>query len=184
MGVGIDVVQPHPSTQLAKLAGQIGDMAAHLAVFPRVHVVFAVQPVGAGVLTDDQQFLHACLDQLFSLAQHGMGGAGRQFSAHVGDDAELALVIAALGNLEIAVMARCQADAGRGQKIDKGVGRGRHGAVDGVQHLFVLVGACDGKDIWMVFADIIRLRPQTAGHDDLAVLLERLADCVEAFGLG
>ena len=74
-------------------------------------VVFDVEPVGGGVLGDDQQFLDACLDQLFRLAQHGVGGAGCELAAHVGDDAELALVVTALGNLEVAVVARGERDA-------------------------------------------------------------------------
>lgn len=50
MGVGVHIMQPHPRAQLAQLAGQIGDVAAHLAVFPRMHVILAIQTIGAGVL--------------------------------------------------------------------------------------------------------------------------------------
>ena len=96
---------------------------------------------------DDQQFFDACLDQLFGLAQHGVGGAAGQFAAHVGDDAELALVVTALGNLEVAVVARGERDACGGQQVDERVGGGRHGEVDRVEDLFVLVRACHGEDL-------------------------------------
>ncbi len=81
-------------------------MGADLAVAPRVGVVFAVEPVGGGVLGDDEQFFDASLDEFLCLAQDGVGGAGGEFAAHVGDDAELALVVTALGDFEVAVVAR------------------------------------------------------------------------------
>ena len=93
-------MQPHPQLirrgQLAQFAAEILDMAAHLTVFPGVHIVLAVQPVGRGVLRNHQQFAHARIHQLLRLAQHRMGRARGQFAAHVGDDAELALVVATL----------------------------------------------------------------------------------------
>ena len=64
MRIGIDVMQPYPSAEFAHLGGQIGDVAAHLAVFPRMHVVFAVQPVGTCVLTNHQKLFDAALHQL------------------------------------------------------------------------------------------------------------------------
>ena len=66
--VGIDVVQPHPCAELSQFAGEIKDMAAHLAVFPRVCVILAIKPVGAGVLADYKQLAHAAFDQFLRLA--------------------------------------------------------------------------------------------------------------------
>ena len=154
---------------MPQLTRQIGDMAAHLAVFPRVHVIFAIQPVGGGILRDHQQLAHAIIDQLFGLAQDRMGRAADQFATHFGDDAELALVVTALGNLEIAVVARCQLHTGGGQQVHEGVRVGRHGRVDGIQNLFVLMRPRHGHDARVVFPDVVRLGSQTAGHDDLAV---------------
>ena len=134
--------------------------------------------------TDDQQFFHPGLDQPFGFADHRMGGAAGEFAAHVGDDAEPALVVTALGDLEIAVVARGQGDAAGGQQVDERVGRGRHGGVDGVQHGLVLMRASDGEDFGVVFADIIRFRPQAAGDDDATVLGQRLADGLQRFRLG
>src|SRR3546814_8119267 len=47
-------------------------------------------------------------DELFGLAQHRVDAAADEFSAQIGDDAEGAAVVAAFGNLEVAVMPRGQ----------------------------------------------------------------------------
>ncbi len=146
--------------------------------------MFDIDPVGRGVLRDHQQFAHAAFHQLFRLAQHRMGRAALKPPAHVGDDAELALVVTAFGNLQIAVVARGQGHAAGGQQVNERIGRGRHGGVHGIEHLFVLVRAGHGEDLRVVFADVIRLGAQTAGDDDLAVFLQRLADGIKAFRLG
>ncbi len=146
--------------------------------------VFEINAVGRGILADHQKFAHAVLHQLFGLADHRMGGAALQKAAHVGDDAELALVVTALGNLEIAVVARRQADGAGGQEIDERVGLGGHGLVDGVEHGLVLVRAGDGEDLWMRAGDVFGFGPQTAGDDDTAVFTQCLADGLKAFGLG
>ncbi len=65
-----------------------------------------------------------------------------------------------------------------------GSGAGRHGGVDGVEHLFVLVRAGDGEDAGVMGADIVGLGAEAAGDDDAAVFGERLADGIEGFGLG
>ena len=180
MRIGIDVMQPHPGTQTAQIAGQIGDMGAVAALSGE----FAVQPIGAGILADDQQFAHARLDQLFGLAHHRMGGTADQLAAHIGDDAELAGVVAALGNLQIAVMAGRQADAAGRQQVDERIGRWRHRAMHRIQHLFILLRPGDGQNRRMRAGDIFGLGPQTAGDDDLAVFGQGLADRLQAFGLG
>ncbi len=92
MRIGIDIMQPHPCPQRAKVAGQIGDMGAVAAFLGMA----AVKAVGAGVLADDQKLADPGLDQPFGLADHRMGRAADQAAAHVGDDAELALMVTAL----------------------------------------------------------------------------------------
>ena len=72
----------------------------------------------------------------------------------------------------------------RGQQVDERIGAGRHGGVDRVEDLFVLVRACHGQDLGVVFADVVGLGAQAAGDDDLAVFLQGFADGVEAFRLG
>ena len=180
MRIGIDIVQPHPRPERAEVAGEVGDVGA----VPAIHLVPAVQPVGRGVLRDHQQLAYAGLHQLFRLAHDRVGRAADEAAAHVGDDAELAAVVAALGNLEIGVVARGQLHRGRGQQVHERIGRGRHGGVDRVQHLFVLVRPGHGQHLGMRAGDVVGFRPQAAGHDHAPVFNQRLADRVEAFGLG
>ena len=146
--------------------------------------VFNVNAVGGGVLADDQQFFHAIVDQPLGFAHHRMGGAALQAATHVGDDAELALVIAALGDFQIAEMPRGERDTGGRQQVNERIGRRRHGEVDRVQNLLVLVRTGDGEDAGVMLADVIRLGAQTARHDHAAILGQRLADGVQTLGLG
>ncbi len=67
-----------------------------------------VDAVGRGILTDDQQFLDAGIDKSLGFADHRMRRARHEPSAHIRNDAKLALVIAAFGNLQIAVVTRGQ----------------------------------------------------------------------------
>jgi len=177
-------MQPHPSAETPQLAAQIRDMAAHFAVLPRVYIIFAIQPVGRGVLRDHQQFIHTRIHQLFRLAQHGVRRARRQFAAHVRNDAELTLVIAAFRDFQIAVMPRCQRHTCRGQQINKRIRRGRHGIVHGIQDLLILVRARHGQNTRMMFADIIRLGTKTARHDHPPVFRQGFANRIKTFGLG
>ncbi len=62
-------MQPHPGPKAAQIARQIGDVGA----VPPVGRVLQVQPIGAGVLADDQQLPHPGLHQALGLAHHGMG---------------------------------------------------------------------------------------------------------------
>ena len=177
MGVGIDIVHPNPSAQTSQIVGQIQNGEFAVAVFP-------VGAIGRGVLADHQQFFHAVFDQLFRLAHDGPNRTRRQFAAHVGDDAELAGVVAALGDLQIAVMPGRQLHALGRQKIDKRVGVGRNGGVDRIQNLFVLVRACHRQNPGVCAGDVLRLGPQTACHDHPPIFVQRLANGLKTFGLG
>jgi hypothetical protein len=56
--------------------------------------------------------------------------------------------------------------------------------VDGVEHLLVLLRPGDGEHLGMRPGDVVGLRAEAPGDDHPAVLLDRLADGLEAFGLG
>ena len=86
-------------------------MGADFLALPRPGLVPEVDAVGAGVLADDQQFPGARGDELLGLAQDRVGAAADEVAAQVRDDAEGAAVIAALGNLQIAVVARGELQA-------------------------------------------------------------------------
>ncbi len=182
--VGVDVVEPHPGAEGAELAGEVGDVAADRAAAPVVGVVAAVGAVGGGVLADDEELAHAGRDQPLGLAQDGVRRPRDELAAHVGDDAEAALVVTTLGNLEVAVVPRRELNRARRQEVDVGVGRRRHGGVHRVDHRLVLLRAGDGEHGRMRAADVALVGAEAAGDDDPAVLAQRLADRLEALGLG
>ena len=94
MRVGIDVVEAHPDAELAEFARQVEELRPHLALAPDAGRVLDVEAVGAGVLRDDQQLLHAGLDQLLGLAEHLADRPRDEVAAQIRDDAEAAAVIA------------------------------------------------------------------------------------------
>ena len=75
--IGVDVVQAHPDAELAELAREIEEARLDLMATPRARRVLDVEPVGRGVLRDDEQFLDAGRDQPLRLAQH-VGGRPRR----------------------------------------------------------------------------------------------------------
>ena len=182
--IRVNVVQTHPSAELAHFAREIRDVRSHLTVFPRIHIILAIKTIGRGILRNHQQLLHATLNQFFRLAQNRMSRTRRKTTTHVRNDAKLALVITTLGNLQITVMTRCQRHARGRQQIHKRIRRRRDSIVHSVEHLLILMRACNGEDIRVMLADVIRLRPQTPRHDHFAILLQRFANRLKAFCLG
>jgi hypothetical protein len=81
-------------------------------------------------------------------------------------------------------MPRRQLHAGGGQEVDERVGGGGHGDVHGVQDLFVLLRAGDGQDPGVRAGDVVGFGAEAAGHDHAPVLGQRVADGLQAFGLG
>src|SRR3546814_10933933 len=91
-------------------------------------------------------------DELFGLAQHRVDAAADEFSAQIGDDAEGAAVVAAFGNLEVAVMPRGQFQPALGDEIDERSLRRRRRVVDGISDLFLLMRAGEREEGRATFA--------------------------------
>src|SRR3546814_2578317 len=92
--------------KLAQFARQIGHVRADFAALPLTRIMARIDAIGRSVLTDDEQFLRPRRDQLFGLAQHRVDTAADQFAAQIRDDTEGTAMVAALRNLQIAVVAR------------------------------------------------------------------------------
>jgi hypothetical protein len=177
--VGIDVVHAHPGAQLAEAARQVEEARLVALAAPGVGQVPDVRAVGAGVLRDDQQLAHPGAHEALGLAQHLADGAAGEPAAQAGDDAEAALVVAALGNLQVGVVARRQADALRRHEVgERVVGRGQV-LVHRRHDLLVGVRPRDAEHAGMPRADGVRLRAEAAGDQHLAVGRHRLADRLE-----
>ncbi len=89
-------------------------------------------------------------------------------------------MVAALGNLQIGVVARGQLDAVGWNQTGEGVVlRLLHIFVDVTQYLFIGVGAGDLEHLGVDIADLILFGAKAAGDDHLAVLGQRFANRFE-----
>jgi hypothetical protein len=118
-----------------------------------------------------------------SFVQHRVDTAANEFAAQVGDNAEGTAMVAALRNLEVAVMARGQLQPALRHEVDERTLRRRCGVVDGIDHLLILMRAGDREDVGEAGADDVGLIAHAAGDDDTAILGHCLADRLQAFFL-
>jgi len=135
-------------------------------------------------LRNDQKLLYPGGDEALGLAQHVGGRARDQIAPQFRDDAEAAAVVAALRNLQIGIVPRRKLDALGGQEIEERVMARRQRAMHCRDHALVLLRTSDREDPGVTGGDLLRLGAHAAGHDHLAVLVERLADGSERFRLG
>ena len=182
--VGVYIVQPRPQAERGEPLGQVLHVCAPLPPSPGMRGVAQVAPVGGGVLRDHQQLAHPGLGELLRLAQHGVDGAGGEGAAQLGNDAEGALVVAALRDLQPGVVARGQLQPLRRHQVDQRVRRDRGGGAHRLDDLLVLLRAGDGEDFRMLPGDERGIGAQAAGDDHPAVLCQRLADGVQRLGAG
>ena len=181
--VGVHVMQAHPHAQLAQRAGQRQQVGAQRPTAVKAGAVFDVHAVGAGVLRDHQQLAHAGIDQRLGLGEHLADRPADQVAAQGRDDAEAAAVVAALGNLQVGVVRRRQAQALRRQQVDIGIvlarGRRRQVLLYRGDDLGVGMGSGHRQHARVAIQNLAGVGAQAAGDDDLAVLGQRLADGVE-----
>jgi hypothetical protein len=179
--VGVDVVQPDPDAELAERARQIDEPGLDRLPAPGDAAILQVAAVGAGVLGDHQQFLHAAAHQRLGLFHHLVERPAGELAAQVRDDAEAALVVAALGDLQVRIVARREADPLRRQQVDVRIVRLGQVLVHRCQHGLVLVRAGDGEQLGVLRQDALGVGAEAAGDDDAAVLLHRLVDGLQGF---
>src|SRR6056297_2530743 len=134
VGIGVDVVQPHPGLQLGQFADKVVHTGLDFPALPVVGLVARVDAVGAGVLADDQQFAHAAIDQLLGFLQHHADGPADQVAAHGRNDAEPAAMVAAPGYLEIGIVSGRQLESAGRNQVDVRVVRSRQMGVDRAEH--------------------------------------------------
>ena len=184
MRIGIDIVEPHPGGDSAELAGEIGHVRHDLAALPHPRFLADIHAISRGVLADDQQLLGPRRDQLLRLLEDRVGAPADEIAAQARDDAEGAAMVAAFGDLQIAVMAGRQLQPRVGHQVQIGAGRHRRGDMDGADHLLILVRPGDGEHVGEALADDVGFLAEAAGDDDAAILRDRLADRLQALFLG
>ena len=93
-------------------------------------------------------------------------------------------MVAAFGNLQIAVMPRGQLHVRLRDQVDEGALAGRCGFVHGLDDRLVLVRTGHSEDLREAGADRLSLFAHAAGDDHAAILGDRLADRGQALFLG
>ncbi len=91
VGVGVEEAQPAQAFDAGERVEQRGKAVFEAEVFA----------VAGGVLADEGDFLDAAGDELLGFGDDGLEAAGAEFAAQVGDDAEGAGVVAALGDFDV-----------------------------------------------------------------------------------
>ena len=181
VGIRINVVEPHPHTQFPECRRQIAHARLERPPAPEIRAVLEIHAVGARVLGYHQQLLHARFHQGFRLPHHLADRPAHQIAAQGRDDAERAAVIAALGDLQVGVVPRSELDALGRHEVGKRIMRFRQMLVHRRHDFLQRVRAGDGKDFRVCLPHDVALGAETAGDDDAAVFLERLADRVQRF---
>lgn len=81
-------------------------------------------------------------------------------------------------------MARRKFDPLRRHQIEKRIMGGRHGAMHGLDHAFILLRPADRQHIGILGQNAFGLSPHAACHNDLAVFGHRLANRFQRFIAG
>ena len=175
LGIGIDIVQAYPCGQLSQGLGEADQAGFHGLAGNEIRAVFQIDAIGAGILGHHQQLAHPCFYQTLGLCNDFMQRAAHQVATQSGDDAELATVVTALGNLEIGIVP--------GRELDP-LGRNQAGpGIMGRRQLFMhqghdlLVGMRPGNAQYLgiFFPDFIRPRAKTTGDQHPAIGVQGLA---------
>jgi hypothetical protein len=179
--VRVNIMQTHPRAERTEPARKIDEARLVRFIAPRRGRVAQVRSIRARVLRDDEQLFHAGLHQALAFSQYLVDRAAGELAAHRGDDAEAALVVAALGDLQVRVVARREPDALRRHEVDEGLVLRRQMLVNRGNDFLVRMRPGDLQHARMPFQDALRLRAQAAGDDDAPVLLQRFTDRIERF---
>src|SRR5690606_38232346 len=154
-------------TELRQGFGQLGETGLDGAAIPEAAAELHVDAVGAGVLGNDQQFLHAGLYEALGFTHDVANGPAHEIGPHRVDDAEAAAVVAAFGDFQVVVVTWGQLHALRGNEVNVRVvlAPRRSGFVHSTHHLFVLLGPGHSQDRGVNLANQAFFHPHAARHD-------------------
>ncbi len=169
MRIGVNVVQPHPGAEVAQRRAQIQEASFQRLAAPRTFRILEIKTVGARVLTNDQQLLDAGAHQALRFDHDMVRRPAREIAAQRRDDAKRAAVVAALGDFQIGVMTRREAQTLGRHQVDVGIMQRWHRVVHGRNHLLILMGARNGQHARVGCPNAALFDAEAAGDDDAAV---------------
>ena len=117
VGVRVEEAEPLEVGDAGERVEQVGEAVPETEVFA----------VAGGVLADEGDLADALVDEVFRLGDHRGHAAGAEFSAELGNDAEAAGMVAALGDLDVCARPRRSEDA-RGLVGVEVIGQGGDGS--------------------------------------------------------
>ena len=182
--IRIDVVQPHPHSKLAERVAEVIELGLERAAAPETCPIAGVDAVGAGVLRDHQQLLDAGVNEFFRFAHYLVDRPADKIAAHRRNDAEGAAMVAAFGDLQICIVLGREPDSLWRDQIDERVMRLRQMAMHRLHHLLGCMRPGNFQHLRMGGENHVVLCPQAAGDDDLPILVQGFADCIERFLYG
>ena len=173
-GLRVEVMDTNPveAIDLAKFTQQLRQL-------PRAVEILAI---AAGVLRDDDQFLHAVLGERLRLGDQFLHLPAAVMAAQLRNDAERAIVVTALGDLEIGILLRRRQDAARLVQRDADVIEALiflpvQDLLRRVDNVVIRARAEHAVDLRHLVHDLLLIAlGQTAGDEDLpdtALLFER-----------
>ena len=130
IGVRVEKTDPAKIFNCGQLLQQNGESFLQAEIFA----------VTSRVLADKRNLADAAASQALSLCDDRLKSPGTEFAAQLGNDAEAARVIAALGNLDVGGVARRREDA-RGAVVVEIVGKIGNRAIPGITGEAALLGA-------------------------------------------
>ena len=165
--IGIEVVEPDPmEVQLTQLAQQLGQHG----------LLIKIHAVTGDILRNDNEFLHPSVGELLRLRQQRLHAAAAIMAAQIGDNAEGAVVVAPLCDLQVGA-------PGHGghqpltvvigvADITKALRRlAAHDGFNGGDHLIIASGTQHPVHFRQLGTDILPIAlGQAAGHQDLLQL--------------
>ena len=169
-------MQSHPDAELRQRPCQLDEARRIVLLVPAHGPIIDITAVGARVLGNHQQLLDAAARERLRFAHDVIERPAAQAAAQRRDDAETATVVAALGDLQIRIVARREADALRRHEIDEARMRRRQMLAHGGQHALRGVRAGDSQHFGMALENALWLGTEAARDEHAPVALERLAD--------
>ena len=96
MGVGIDILHPHPDAELTQCAGEVIEIGFIFLAAPCAGLITNIETISRCVLANHDKLFNAALDELLGIT-HDFGDIhGIELPAQVRNDAEGTFIVAAL----------------------------------------------------------------------------------------